>query len=81
VRGSVLVDVGRLEEGAQLLVSALERNVSSENRAYNAAYLAIASIRSGDRDAAQRHFDYVQTLNADCSLISRLTQEFAAFDG
>ena len=52
-RGSVLIDLGKLEEGKSLLEEVFSRTKSDFDRVISAAFLAIAEHRLGNPTAAQ----------------------------
>lgn len=53
-RGSVLVELNRLDEAAHLLEPVLEASEPGINRTYSALYLAILAKRTGDQSRARR---------------------------
>ena len=53
-RGSVLVELNRLDEAAELLEPVFETSEPGINRTYSALYLAIHAHRTGDRSRARQ---------------------------
>lgn len=70
-RGSVLAQLGRLDEATRLLHLAFKRNDTAENRAYNACFLAMIAARRGDAAAALRWIRTAEQLHPTCYLLER----------
>jgi tetratricopeptide (TPR) repeat protein len=70
-RGSVLVELGRSDEGVSLLQQAHRENASPSNRALNACYLAMAMARQGDLPRAREFVTEAERLDPACLLLER----------
>ncbi|HEX4069875.1 MAG TPA: M50 family metallopeptidase [Planctomycetaceae bacterium] len=76
-RGSVLVALGRVDEGIELLKRSFGEHEEKENKASSACLLAIAFNRAG-KLAASRHFlEQARSLDPQCPLIDRAIQAAA----
>jgi tetratricopeptide (TPR) repeat protein len=74
-RGMVLVELGRIDEGIRLLKEALERSEGARQKAINAAYLAVAEARKGNRIRAQQYLETATQYHFDHPLIERAKNE------
>lgn len=74
-RGTVLVEMGQLQEGAKLLKEAFEKHHVIRNKALNACHLAIAYARMGDRDQAGKYLKLARELDSQCPLLGRAEVE------
>lgn len=72
-RGSVLIELGHLDEGAPLVEQALRENHQPSHRALNACYLAIAMAKRGDTSKAQKYAEQAERLDPQCPLLERVT--------
>jgi predicted Zn-dependent protease len=70
-RGSVLVELGRIDEGVPLLEQALRENVHRHSKALNACYLALVAARRADKTAARRYIDLAKRHDSACPLLGR----------
>jgi peptidase M50-like protein/tetratricopeptide repeat protein len=70
-RGSVLVELGRSDEGVSLLQQAHRENASPSNRALNACYLATAMATQGDLPSAREFVTEAERLDPACPLLER----------
>jgi hypothetical protein len=70
-RGSVLVEIGRTQEGKVLLQQAMDQHIESWSKALNACYLAIAEAKDGDIDAADRWLAEARLYDPDCLLLGK----------
>jgi hypothetical protein len=70
-RGTVLSELGRLDEAIPLLQEAMLTHDVGHNRAQNACLLAIAETRRGDLNAAQRYLEEARRQDATCFLLER----------
>jgi tetratricopeptide (TPR) repeat protein len=80
-RGSVLVENGQIEEGIKLLEAALAENELTTDRAFNACYLALASIKLHNLRASRQYLEEARQLDADCPLIQRVVDALHAETG
>ncbi len=74
-RGTVLVEMGQLEEGIKLLKEAFEKHPAEPNKALNACHLAIAYSRMGDRQQAENYLKLARQFDPESSLIERAETE------
>jgi len=74
-RGSVLVASGLVEPGMHLLRQALAENEETENRALNAAFLALGSARLGNMDEALIFLKRAERLDPRCRQLEHIRQE------
>jgi tetratricopeptide (TPR) repeat protein len=74
-RGMVLVELGRIDEGIRLLKEALDRCERARDKALNAAYLAVAEARKGNRFQAQQYLETATQYHSDHPLIERAKDE------
>ncbi|HTQ49488.1 MAG TPA: site-2 protease family protein, partial [Candidatus Acidoferrales bacterium] len=70
-RGTVLSELGRLDEAIPLLQEATLTHEVGHNRAQNACLLAIAEARRGDLSAAQRYLEEARRQDSTCFLLER----------
>lgn len=68
-RGTVLVELGRLEEGIALLKKSMAGHAEKQGKALNACHIAIGELRRGDLDSARAHFAIAKTLDPRCFLL------------
>jgi len=73
-RGSVLVTLGRLDEGMRLLEQAIHEHDENDNKALNACFLAIGFKKAGDVVASQRYLEEARSLDPECPLIPRVLE-------
>lgn len=76
-RGSVLVALGRPDEGVPLLRRALAGAADDRGRALNACALALGLLQQGERDEARALAGTARQLDASCALLERLTAALA----
>jgi Tfp pilus assembly protein PilF len=70
-RGTVLSELGRLDEAIPLLKEAMLTHEVGHNQAQNACLLAIAEARRGDLNAAQRYLEEACRQDSTCFLLER----------
>jgi tetratricopeptide (TPR) repeat protein len=70
-RGSVLIALGRVEEGCALLEQAFVENETLGAKALNACALAMAMSRLGNVAAARELLDSARGLDPECVLLAR----------
>ena len=75
-RGMVLVELGRFDEAIPPLEEALEGDEELQNKALNAAYLAVAEVRKGNGIRAQQYLEIAEQYHSDCPLLKRAQHEF-----
>ena len=71
-RGTVLVELGRLDEGIALLKKSMAAHAEKQGKALNACHIAIGELRRGDLDAARAHFAIALTLDPHCFLLQEV---------
>jgi tetratricopeptide (TPR) repeat protein len=74
-RGSVLVELDRIDEGVHLLEQAFDENVAKQNKALNVCYLALAMSRKGDYAEAARYLARARRLDPKCTRLGRAESE------
>lgn len=74
-RGTVLVEMGRYEEGIRFLKESVEKHTQPRNKALNACHLSIAHARLGDCEQAYKYIKLACQLDSHCSLLERATVE------
>jgi hypothetical protein len=74
-RGTVLVEMGRYEEGIKLLKESTEKHETARGKALNTSHLAIAYARMGDHDQADRYIKTARQLDPRCFLLERAEAE------
>ena len=74
-RGSVLIDLGRIEEGVALVEQAMKHNRQKQNQAFNACYLALAALRLGNLEKAAEYQETAIRLDPKCVLLNRVDRE------
>ena len=74
-RGAVLVEVGKLEEGAALLREAIGRQKDVRSRAINACHLAVAEYRAGRPEESRRYIEQARTFDPKCFLLEQTVRE------
>lgn len=70
-RGSVLVWIGRLEEGISLLSDSFHATEWPRGRSFNACAIAIGEARRGRFDVAEAWIERARAENPECILLSR----------
>jgi hypothetical protein len=76
-RGSVLIEIGRVEDGLRLISQAFYEN-DAASRALNACYLAIAENKLGNKLKANIYLTKARKLDAKCPLIERAVKSMGA---
>jgi tetratricopeptide (TPR) repeat protein len=70
-RGTVLSELGKLDEAVPLLREVMLTHDDPHNRAQNACLLAIAEARRGDLVAARRYLEEARKFDPKCFLLER----------
>ena len=68
-RGTVLVELGKLDEGIDLLKQSMSLHPDKQGKALNACHLAIGEFKRGNLDQARKYLESAKTLDAKCFLI------------
>jgi len=74
-RGSVLIELGRCDEGVRLVEQAFRENDVASQKALNACYLAIAVARQKDKLKAHEYLDKAKKWDLNCPLLERTIKE------
>lgn len=72
-RGSVLVELGKYDEGLKLLYDAMQNHPEKSGQALNACYIGIAEARQGNLVESRNYFAIARKLDPDCVLLERET--------
>ncbi len=70
-RGTVLVELGKIEEGIELLREAMQGHAEAHGKAQNACFLAMAEAKWGDFAQSRKYLDEARRLDASCFLLER----------
>jgi tetratricopeptide (TPR) repeat protein len=76
-RGTVLVELGRLDEGLALLRKSMSLSIDKQNKALNACHIALGEFRRGNPEAACRYLDSARILDPSCFLIPKVETEMS----
>lgn len=76
-RGSVLVAMGKLDEGLPLLEKAMIQNIQPRDKAENACQIALGEIKRGDLVQARRYLEKARNWHPECTLIPRVETALA----
>ncbi|HSB00822.1 MAG TPA: site-2 protease family protein [Anaerolineales bacterium] len=71
-RGTVLVELGQLDEGIGLLKKSMSRHSDKQGKALNACHVAVGELRRGDLDAAHKYLASAKMLDPTCFLITEV---------
>ena len=74
-RGSVLIDLRRVEEGVLLVKQAFRENFEPKLKALNACYLALALARQGKLPQAHDYIAAAESFDPACPLLERTAKE------
>jgi tetratricopeptide (TPR) repeat protein len=77
-RGTVLVELGRLEEGIALLKKSMALHAEKQGKALNACHIALGEMRRGDLNAARAHLAIARTLDRKCFLLPEVEAQLKA---
>lgn len=75
VRGAVLVELGEIEEGVDLLERGLQDQPDRLERSFIMTYLALASARRGDITAAREHLEAAARRHPTSELLARVSAQ------
>ncbi len=70
-RGSVLVELGQIDEGLKLLRQALKQHTEPQGQALNACYIGIGEARRGNLTESHEFFSMARRLDSKCFLLAR----------
>ena len=71
--GSVLIDLGRVEEGKSILREVLDRSEAQIDKAFAHTFLALAAVRDGKRDEAYQHARDAASVDPACPALVRVS--------
>ena len=74
-RGAVLVELGRIEEGLDMLRHALERESAPRERALIECYIALALAKQGHGEQAAAHLASARDADPTCIVMRRIEEE------
>jgi hypothetical protein len=70
-RGTVLVAMGRIDEGLPMLLDSMSQAQLPNHKAQNACIIAEAECRRGNLEIARNYLEEARKLEPKCSLLSR----------
>jgi hypothetical protein len=71
--GSILVDIGRIDEGKAMLIQVLEKTESLFDKSYTNIFLALAEKKQGNLDLARDYADRSAKLDPNCPALKRVS--------
>lgn len=74
-RGTVLVAMGRFQEGIELLKESFVKHNAPRGKALNACHLAIAYAQMGNRGEGENYLKLARQVDPQCQLIERAEAE------
>jgi tetratricopeptide (TPR) repeat protein len=74
-RGSVLIELGRIDEGVALVREAFAGNADNGLKALNACFLALAAAKRGHHEESRDYLDLARRLDAECPLLPTMVQK------
>ncbi len=75
IRGSVLVELGNIDEGIRLLAQAIKENDLPSAKAWNACCLAVAMMRTAHCETANEYVEEAKRNDPHCPLLQRTIAE------
>jgi tetratricopeptide (TPR) repeat protein len=79
-RGTVLVEMGRYEEGIALLRKSMSLHAEKQGKALNACHVALGELRRGDLAAARKYLAAAEVLDPNCFLLGEVRMEFSGLE-
>jgi tetratricopeptide (TPR) repeat protein len=76
-RGTVLLELNRLDEAILLLTDALRLSSESDGKAQNCCFLAIAEAMRGNVSKGNQYLQEARKLDPDCFLLKRAEEALA----
>ena len=73
-RGAVLVSAGQLDEGIELLETAMARQPDRRGKAADACWIAMARARQGNSEEAASYLSMARLLDPGCPVLERAQQ-------
>ena len=77
-RGTVLVTLGKYEEGLRLLKKSMEDATSPRSKAENACHMAIGFAQTGQHNNACEYLQLAKEIDAKCPLLARAERTLAS---
>lgn len=71
-RGTVLAEMGQLDEGIALLKKSMAMHPEKQGKALNACHIASGELRRGDHEEASKYLATAKVLDPDCFLIAEV---------
>jgi len=75
-RGSILVELGRVDDGLKILQSVYEREQCPFNRGLAAAFMALGYARRSDLESARHWVRLAREVDPDCVPLERIEGTF-----
>jgi tetratricopeptide (TPR) repeat protein len=72
-RGSVLIDLGRIEEGKAMLKDVLIKTTSTIDKSYANIFLALAEKQEGNLTLAREYAEKAAKIDPDCPALKRVS--------
>ena len=72
-RGSILVDIGQIDEGKAMLIEVLEKTDSSFDISYTNIFLALAEKKQGNLELARKYAEQSAKLDPNCPALKRVS--------
>jgi tetratricopeptide (TPR) repeat protein len=76
-RGTVLLELGQLDEGLASLKKSMSLHPDKHGKALNACHVAIGELRRGDREMARKYLASAKMLDPNCTLIADVESQMA----
>lgn len=80
-RGTVLVELGQIEEGVAMLKKSMSLHPDKQGKALNACHIALGDYRRGEAAEAHKYLVTAQTLDPGCMLLPRVKAELSGLPG
>jgi len=72
-RGSILIDIGRIEEGKTMLIEVLNKTESLFDKSYANSFLALAEKQQGNLELARDYAERSARMDPDCLVLKRVS--------
>jgi predicted Zn-dependent protease len=72
-RGSILVDIGQIDEGKAMLIQVLEKTESLFDKSYTNIFLALAEKKQGNLEMARDYAERSAKLGPNCLALKRVS--------
>ncbi|MDF1812767.1 MAG: site-2 protease family protein [Verrucomicrobiales bacterium] len=76
-RGSILTELGRIEEALPLLQSAMNSSETSDGKVSSAGSLCIAEAKRGNIELSRQYYQFVENHDSDHFMLKRCRRELA----